>query len=182
MRQFDNIWLYLTKNNNIKQYIRQILTICENTISNYILQYLTIYENLWQKLTLSDSIGKYLKIYQYLTTFDKNGNYSTKLKDNQWYWTISDNIGQYLSIFDQFWQYQTIFVNIGHYILISNNIITNLAISSRLCCFETFWILSKWVNELPIRVIEELSLLKISIQDGPRRNLPLRSKNPMAHG
>ena len=60
---------------------------------------------------------------------------------------ILDNILQYWTIFDQFWQYWTIFVNIGHYISISNNIITNLAISSRLCCFETFWILSQWVNE-----------------------------------
>ena len=108
---------------------------------------MTIYENLWQNFAISDNIGKYLTIYQYLTTFDKNGHYSTKFKDNQWYCPISDNIGQYLSIFDQFWQYWTIFVNIGHYISISNNIITNLAISSRLCCFETFWILSQWVYE-----------------------------------
>ena len=121
---------------------------------------MTIYDNLWQNLTLSDKIRKYLTIYQYLKTFDKNGHSSTKSKDNKYYWRISDNIGQYLSILDKFWQYCTIFVNIGHYLLISNNIITYLAILSRSCCFETFWI----IIVLLVRVIEELSLLKIDFQ------------------
>ena len=121
---------------------------------------MTIYDNLWQNLTLSDKIRKYLTIYQYLKTFDKIGHSSTKSKDNKWYWRISDNIGQYLSILDSFWQYWTIFVIIGHYLLISNNIITYPAILSRSCCFETFWIMSIYTHILPIRVIEELSTLK----------------------
>ena len=107
---------------------------------------MTIYDNLWQNLTLSDKIRKYLTIYQYLKTFDKIGHSSTKSKDNKWYWRISDNIGQYLSILDSFWQYWTIFVIIGHYLLISNNIITYPAILSRSCCFETFWIMSIYTH------------------------------------
>ena len=95
---------------------------------------------MWQNLTLSDNIGEYLMIYQYMTSFDKNGHYSAKIKNNQqgiaslrkhyvkilhlsksyniWHYqtmwqnlTLSDNIGKYLTIY----QYLRIFDKNGHY-------------------------------------------------------------------
>ena len=97
---------------------------------------------IWQYWKISYNLSKNL------TTFNKNGYYSTELKDNWQYWTNLDNICQILDIFGQ---YRTIFVNICQYLLIYNNITAYLAIQSRLCCFETFWILYIYITRTSSR-------------------------------
>ena len=47
---------------------------------------------------------------------------------------------------------------VPHSIYIS--IITCVAICSRLCFSETFWMINQSINQLPVRVIEEILLLK----------------------
>ena len=79
----------------------------------------TIFDNIWQFLTkfdLSHNIGIYLAIYQYLTTFDKDGHYSKEFENNWQYLGISVNIGQYLSMLDKSWKYLSILDNIYKYL------------------------------------------------------------------
>ena len=90
-------------------------------------------------------------------------------------------MGQYLSILgnivevervlgniDRCCLYWTIFVNIYPHLTMANSLTSQVAILSKSCYFDIFWI----ITELPVQVIEELFLLKNKISLTPGLSFP----------